>query len=88
MRALGSVPGAVAFGMVIDKTCQKWIQSCGSDSKCVLYDADTLGKYIFTFSKLPFSLKSMFYFSCVNKDTLHYSPCDNYSLIFSKEFYG
>ncbi|WKY16044.1 hypothetical protein Q1695_001043 [Nippostrongylus brasiliensis] len=50
MRVFGSIPGAVLFGAVIDTTCVHWSTSCDGSMKCVLYDAEKLGLYIFLFT--------------------------------------
>ncbi|KAK6028737.1 hypothetical protein OSTOST_05176 [Ostertagia ostertagi] len=51
MRVFGSIPGAVLFGAVIDTTCMHWSTSCDGSMKCVLYNAENLGHYIFIFSE-------------------------------------
>ncbi|PIO77594.1 organic Anion Transporter Polypeptide family protein [Teladorsagia circumcincta] len=45
-----SIPGAVLFGAVIDTTCMHWSSSCDGSMKCVLYNAENLGHYIFMFT--------------------------------------
>lgn len=50
MRVCGSIPGAVLFGAVIDTTCMHWSTSCDGSTKCVLYNAENLGQYIFLFT--------------------------------------
>ncbi|CAJ0922378.1 unnamed protein product, partial [Mesorhabditis belari] len=47
MRVLGSIPGAIAFGALIDTSCTQWIEGCDGSKKCVLYNARDLSHYIF-----------------------------------------
>ena len=35
---IGSVPGPIFFGFVMDESCQKWQGSCGARGACLLYD--------------------------------------------------
>uniref|UniRef100_UPI00358F6865 solute carrier organic anion transporter family member 4A1-like n=1 Tax=Myxine glutinosa TaxID=7769 RepID=UPI00358F6865 len=37
VRALGGIPGPIAFGSFIDRTCQLWQKDCGELGACHLY---------------------------------------------------
>ncbi|XP_071503213.1 solute carrier organic anion transporter family member 4A1-like [Diadema antillarum] len=43
-RALGTVPGPVVFGAVIDKACLLWEQSCSGPGTCWLYNNATFSR--------------------------------------------
>ncbi|XP_071479577.1 solute carrier organic anion transporter family member 4A1-like [Diadema antillarum] len=41
-RALGSVPGPILFGVVIDGACLLWQDNCGNQGSCWVYNNDSL----------------------------------------------
>ncbi|XP_054753686.2 solute carrier organic anion transporter family member 4A1-like [Lytechinus pictus] len=43
-RALGTVPGPVVFGAIIDKACLLWENSCDGQGTCWLYNNATFSK--------------------------------------------
>lgn len=47
VRGLGTVPGPILFGIVIDQTCLLWSQNedCSGGS-CRLYDNATMSHYV------------------------------------------
>ncbi|CAB3400976.1 unnamed protein product [Caenorhabditis bovis] len=49
MRILGSIPGAVLFGIIIDQNCLYWQKDCDG-SKCQYYDSKNLGFSFFFFT--------------------------------------
>ncbi|CAD6194365.1 unnamed protein product [Caenorhabditis auriculariae] len=53
MRVLGSIPGAILFGHIIDRNCLFWQKDCDGE-KCQLYNAKDLG---FSFSALTIAIK-------------------------------
>ncbi|KAF1747836.1 hypothetical protein GCK72_024302 [Caenorhabditis remanei] len=49
MRILGSIPGAIVFGYIIDVNCMYWQKDCVSQ-KCQYYNASNLGWAFFYFT--------------------------------------
>eukprot|EP00081_Caenorhabditis_elegans_P025587 NP_508802.1 Solute carrier organic anion transporter family member [Caenorhabditis elegans] len=49
MRILGSIPGAIVFGYIIDVNCMYWQKDCVSQ-KCQFYNASNLGWAFFYFT--------------------------------------
>ncbi|CAI2356876.1 unnamed protein product [Caenorhabditis sp. 36 PRJEB53466] len=49
MRILGSIPGAIVFGYIIDVNCMYWQKDCSSQ-KCQYYNASNLGWAFFCFT--------------------------------------
>lgn len=50
IRTLGSIPGPVTFGAVIDQTCLFWLNPCGEnnqDGACYFYSNSLLSYYLF-----------------------------------------
>ncbi|MBN3287654.1 SO4A1 protein, partial [Polyodon spathula] len=45
IRALGAIPGPIAFGSVIDNSCMLWQDQCGEQGSCYLYQNSTMGVY-------------------------------------------
>ncbi|XP_041479801.1 solute carrier organic anion transporter family member 4A1-like [Lytechinus variegatus] len=43
-RALGTVPGPVIFGLLIDNACSIWEEDCDGARTCWMYDNSTLAK--------------------------------------------
>ena len=44
MRLLGTIPGPIIGGKLIDLTCIAWQESCGERGNCRLYDRDLMSK--------------------------------------------
>ena len=42
---LGSVPGPIAFGSVIDLSCLLWQDKCGEQGSCYLYQNSAMSQY-------------------------------------------
>lgn len=42
VRLVGSVPGPIVFGAVVDSTCLMWQDECGRRGNCWVYDRPTL----------------------------------------------
>ncbi|XP_054749768.2 solute carrier organic anion transporter family member 4C1-like isoform X1 [Lytechinus pictus] len=38
VRCLGSIPGPILFGIIIDSTCLQWQETCSGHGSCWLYD--------------------------------------------------
>ncbi|XP_059920297.1 solute carrier organic anion transporter family member 4A1 isoform X1 [Gadus macrocephalus] len=45
VRTLGSVPGPIAFGSVIDLSCLLWQDKCGEQGSCYLYQNSAMSQY-------------------------------------------
>jgi len=46
LRILGSIPGSVLFGVVIDQACVLLRSSCGEDGACAAYDNKLMNWYL------------------------------------------
>ncbi|XP_069402858.1 solute carrier organic anion transporter family member 4A1 [Ovis canadensis] len=46
VRTLGSIPGPIAFGWVIDKACLLWQDQCGQQGSCFVYQNSTMSWYL------------------------------------------
>ena len=42
LRLIGSIPGPIIGGKLIDMTCIAWQEDCGSEGNCRLYDRERL----------------------------------------------
>ncbi|XP_060072652.1 solute carrier organic anion transporter family member 4C1-like [Ylistrum balloti] len=47
VRLLGTVPGPIMFGSVIDSTCLVWQEKCGEKTSCWIYDNALLSRNFF-----------------------------------------
>ncbi|XP_052249531.1 solute carrier organic anion transporter family member 4C1-like [Dreissena polymorpha] len=47
VRLLGTVPGPILFGVIIDSTCVTWREKCGHHASCWIYDNDQLSRNFF-----------------------------------------
>ncbi|XP_064596703.1 solute carrier organic anion transporter family member 4C1-like [Liolophura sinensis] len=70
VRFLGTVPGPIFFGVIIDSACVIWKKSCGSsvNESCWIYNNETMGRNFFLvalgvkfLSTLLFGLGSIVY---------------------------
>ncbi|GAB1287317.1 Solute carrier organic anion transporter family member 4A1 [Apodemus speciosus] len=43
---VGSIPGPIAFGWVIDKACLLWQDQCGHQGSCFLYENEAMSRYM------------------------------------------
>lgn len=55
VRFLGSVPGPILFGAMIDYACVVWQESCDNSASCWIYDNAKLGRNFF-FILIPVKL--------------------------------
>lgn len=67
MRVLGSIPGAVFFGVAIDSTCVLWKEECGKMQSCLRYNSNHLSRMMLFFaiglkSLIIFFLATSYYF--------------------------
>ena len=53
-RIVGSIPGPIIYGVVIDSSCSLWDDKCGSASSCLVYDSK---EFRMGFLILPISLR-------------------------------
>ncbi|XP_063153031.1 solute carrier organic anion transporter family member 4A1 [Candoia aspera] len=45
VRTLGSIPGPIAFGSMIDKSCLLWQNQCGEQGSCYVYQNSAMSRY-------------------------------------------
>ncbi len=57
VRTIGSIPGGLLFGVIIDQACVEWEYNCGIRGNCWIYDNDKLSLYGVV-TCLPFGLLS------------------------------
>ncbi|XP_047626646.1 solute carrier organic anion transporter family member 4A1 isoform X1 [Phacochoerus africanus] len=46
VRTLGGIPGPIAFGWVIDKSCLLWQDQCGQQGSCFVYQNSAMSQYM------------------------------------------
>lgn len=61
VRTLGSIPGPIAFGWVIDKACLVWQNQCGHQGSCFVYQNATMSRYMLI-AGLPFKVLGFLFF--------------------------
>lgn len=42
----GGIPGPIAFGWVIDKSCLLWQDQCGQQGSCFVYQNSAMSRYM------------------------------------------
>lgn len=45
-RVVGTIPGPILYGSMIDSTCEKWGRKCGYNTSCWKYDNPKMGEYL------------------------------------------
>eukprot|EP00057_Strongylocentrotus_purpuratus_P006948 XP_011661422.1 PREDICTED: solute carrier organic anion transporter family member 4A1-like isoform X6 [Strongylocentrotus purpuratus] len=60
-RTLGSIPGPILFGAIIDSTCLRWQETCGERGACWLYNNKSLSWKLTTLSLVCNVLTVLFY---------------------------
>lgn len=45
VRTLGGIPGPIAFGSMIDKSCLLWQDQCGDQGSCYVYQNSAMSRY-------------------------------------------
>ncbi|NWX95032.1 SO4A1 protein, partial [Nothoprocta ornata] len=45
VRTLGGIPGPIAFGSMIDKSCLLWQDQCGEQGSCYVYQNSAMSRY-------------------------------------------
>jgi len=43
-RALGSIPGPILYGFVLDKACRVWGTTCGEKGACNVYNNELISR--------------------------------------------
>ncbi|KAG7248993.1 hypothetical protein CRUP_021298, partial [Coryphaenoides rupestris] len=61
VRTLGSIPGPIAFGSVIDLSCMLWQDKCGEQGSCYLYHNTAMSRYTLALGIIFFLLASILY---------------------------
>ncbi|XP_064596760.1 solute carrier organic anion transporter family member 4C1-like [Liolophura sinensis] len=61
-RFLGTIPGPILFGTVIDSACLIWKKQCGVKTSCWIYDNDAMGRSIFLVGMGIKIVSSFFFF--------------------------
>ncbi|KAM4842644.1 solute carrier organic anion transporter family member 4A1 [Thomomys bottae] len=62
VRTLGSIPGPIAFGWVIDKACLLWQDQCGHQGSCFVYQNAAMSRYMLT-SGLAYKVLGFLFFA-------------------------
>ncbi|XP_013383827.1 solute carrier organic anion transporter family member 4C1, partial [Lingula anatina] len=62
IRFLGTVPGPILFGAIIDGTCQLWQQNCTENGSCWIYDSALMGRNFFFLGLGVKCLTALFFF--------------------------
>lgn len=76
-RCLGSIPGPILFGKLIDITCKLWQNSCGEQGSCFFYDNRSMSYNMMAIGLVGKFLSSLFFFLAL---VLYKSaPCDENS---------
>jgi len=52
IRLVGSIPGPIVFGYILDRTCLLWDSSCDGSGSCLLYDKYQMATSILTICML------------------------------------
>ncbi|XP_071114005.1 solute carrier organic anion transporter family member 4A1-like [Haliotis cracherodii] len=61
-RCLGSIPGPILFGKMIDLTCLLWQKKCDGDGACFFYDNRKMSYYLLALGLSLKALSSLFFF--------------------------
>ncbi|XP_068228926.1 solute carrier organic anion transporter family member 4A1 [Palaemon carinicauda] len=62
VRLLGTIPGPILFGALIDNTCTLWQSSCGKQGSCRSYDNFYMSRYMMGISIIAKSLSTILFF--------------------------
>ncbi|KAM9855444.1 solute carrier organic anion transporter family member 4A1 [Aulostomus maculatus] len=62
VRALGSIPGPITFGSMIDISCLLWQDQCGEQGSCYLYQNSAMSRYTLTSGIIYKVLGAVFFF--------------------------
>ncbi|KAK3087002.1 hypothetical protein FSP39_000238 [Pinctada imbricata] len=84
-RCLGSIPGPILFGKIIDLTCLLWQKKCTEDGSCFFYDNKQMSYNLLAVSLCGKTLSSVFFLlalllykqSSSDTDSVEKSPADD-----------
>ncbi|XP_042212018.1 solute carrier organic anion transporter family member 4A1-like isoform X2 [Homarus americanus] len=62
VRLLGTIPGPILFGALIDNTCILWQSTCGKGGACMSYDNFYMSRYMMGISIIFKSLSTVLFF--------------------------
>ncbi|KAH0619232.1 hypothetical protein JD844_019086 [Phrynosoma platyrhinos] len=66
VRTLGGIPGPIAFGSMIDKSCLLWQNQCGEQGSCFVYQNFAMSRYTLTAGLIYKVMGSLFFLlSCL-----------------------
>lgn len=46
LRVVGTIPGPIVYGALLDRSCTLWRQNCGERGSCLLYDHWWMSRYV------------------------------------------
>ncbi|KAM8830393.1 solute carrier organic anion transporter family member 4A1 [Synchiropus picturatus] len=61
VRVLGGIPGPIAFGSMIDRSCVLWQNQCMEQGSCYLYHNSAMSRYLLTVGVLYKALGLVFF---------------------------
>nr|XP_060627962.1 solute carrier organic anion transporter family member 4A1 [Anolis sagrei ordinatus] len=61
VRTLGGIPGPIAFGSMIDKSCLLWQNQCGEQGSCFVYQNFAMSRYTLTAGLIYKVMGSLFF---------------------------
>ncbi|KAJ7332126.1 hypothetical protein JRQ81_014306 [Phrynocephalus forsythii] len=66
VRTLGGIPGPIAFGSMIDRSCLLWQDQCGEQGSCYVYQNFAMSRYTLI-AGLMYKVMGLFFFllACV-----------------------
>ncbi|CAL4120916.1 unnamed protein product, partial [Meganyctiphanes norvegica] len=62
VRLLGTIPGPILFGALIDNTCTLWQETCGKSGSCRSYDNFSMSRYMMGISLIGKALSTILFF--------------------------
>ncbi|XP_076060556.1 solute carrier organic anion transporter family member 4A1-like isoform X2 [Oratosquilla oratoria] len=63
VRLLGTIPGPILFGALIDNTCMLWQENCGKKGSCRTYDNFYMSRYMMSISIVAKTLSTILFFT-------------------------
>lgn len=79
VRLLGTVPGPILFGAIIDNTCILWREKCGEHASCWIYNNDQLSRNFFIFvvcfkvASITFFILAHQFYKAPTEKAVHFS---------------
>lgn len=85
VRLLGTIPAPMIFGTLIDDTCILWQESCHDAGACLVYDNQSLSRYMLSLALIAKICSTAFFFGAAwsyvppkqlqnNDETIEVSP--------------